>query len=65
MFTLASTWYSTGTLSKQVLSCVQFREMEVLKEFTAVMTGGLRVAVHGQEGYLYINNIIHIVILCI
>ena len=63
-FTLTSTWYSTRMLSKQVLSCVQFREMEVLKEFTAVMNGGLGVAVHEQRGYLYRYSIIHIVILC-
>ena len=37
----------------------------MLKEFTAVMTGGLGAAEHGQGGYLCMNNIIHIVILCI
>ena len=44
-----TTWYSSGTLSKQVLSCVQFREMEVLREVTLVMTGGLGVAANGKE----------------
>ena len=41
---LSNMWYFTGTLSKQVSSCVQVREMEVLREFTLVMTGGLGVA---------------------
>ena len=52
-----TTWYSSGTFSKQVLLCVQFREMEVLREVTLVMTGGLGVAANGQEKmYYYIEN---------
>ena len=53
-----TTRYSSGTFSKQVLSCVQFRAMEVLREVTLVMTGGLGVAANGQEKmYHYIENV--------
>ena len=50
-------WYSSGTLSKQFLSCVQFREMEVLREVMRVMTGGLGMAANGNKKmYHYIEN---------
>ena len=45
--------------------CPVQRDGSVEGVYSSDMTGWLGVAVHGQGRYLYMNNIIHIVILCI